>query len=123
MSKIYRVQDAEGRGPWKPGFSQVWATDRPESEIAKLIPIQQDFPNLRQIIENNAGKHFGVGCTSLPQLRHWITEAEYATLLKHGYQCVSLAAEIIAMSDIQCVFCRHRPLFKNVKKVRLYGWN
>ncbi len=75
MSKIYRVQDPEGRGPWKPGFSQVWAT----------------------------------------------TADEYATLLKHGYQCVSLAAEIIAMSDIQCVFCRHRPLFKNVVKVRLYA--
>lgn len=26
--KIYRVQDADGRGPFKPGFSRKWVIDR-----------------------------------------------------------------------------------------------
>ena len=29
-NEIYRVQDAQGRGPWKPGFSHRWVEDRPD---------------------------------------------------------------------------------------------
>jgi len=25
---VYRVQDKEGRGPWRPGFSQIWVETR-----------------------------------------------------------------------------------------------
>lgn len=24
MTRVYRTQDSEGRGPWRPGFSRVW---------------------------------------------------------------------------------------------------
>lgn len=33
---IYRVQDAEGRGPWRPGFSKYWVCDRDDHDV--LIP-------------------------------------------------------------------------------------
>jgi len=25
-AKILRVQDSDGRGPWRPGFSRLWVT-------------------------------------------------------------------------------------------------
>jgi hypothetical protein len=120
--KVYRVQDAEGRGPWRPGFSDKWVEDRTDAEFMRLKPIQDEFPNLDQQLGNMDGKHAGVGCETLAKLRQWFTKSEYETLLGFGYQCVCLNCDrIVATSDIQCVFVRSKPLNKNVRKVRLYG--
>lgn len=120
--KVYRVQDAEGRGPWRPGFSDKWVEDRPESEFMRLKPIQDEFPNLQSQLGDMTGKHAGVGCETLVKLRQWFTRTEYERLVEFGYQCVSINVDRIAVtSDIQCVFVRSKPLTKNVKKVRLYG--
>lgn len=114
---VYRIQDADGRGPWKPGFSQHWSTDKPAEVYEKLQPIMTDFPNLSV----NTNRHIGVGCTSLEQLRMWIWKIEYERLLQHGYQCVKIRADrIAAQSDIQCVFESAQPLKDVGKPVRLY---
>lgn len=120
--KIYRVQDSEGRGPWRPGFSDKWVEDRTDEEFLRLKPIMDDFPNLSSQLGNMTGKHAGVGCETLPKLRQWFTRTEYERLLEFGYQCVCLHVDrIAATSDIQCVFVRSKPLTMNARKVRLYG--
>ncbi len=118
--KIYRVQDAEGRGPWRPGFSQAWIEERPDAELDKLFAIQDEFPNLGSMLRRS-DKHVGVGCKSLSQLRMWFTEKEYQNLLALGFECCALEVDrVVAESEIQCVFARSKPLNKNARKVRLY---
>lgn len=122
-ARVYRVQDVEGRGPWRPGFSRLWVRDR------------DDHDNLRTWVEQFGvgiiprtgwpfGKHFGCACRTLEQLRRWFTAEEYATLQAYGYQAVSMDVQrVLAESDIQLVFQRARPLRAGVEPVELYGPN
>lgn len=121
-SAVFRVQDKDGRGPWKPGFSQRWVEDRPEEEYAALVPWPMQFGDvLRRSI---VGMSLGCGCRSLEQLRRWFTPTEYATLRRFGYCAVKMeAGRILAESDIQCVFERAKPLRDDVEPVELYPPN
>ena len=119
MFTIYRIQDADGRGPWKPGFSHRWVADRPESEYARLVPwIEEMGPVHRNALY---GTHTGCGCRSLEQLRLWFLPVEYKKLLDFGYKAVQLSAgRILGESEIQCVFERAAPLNQDVQEVELY---
>lgn len=115
--KVFRIQDAEGRGPWRPGFSHRWVEDRPDH--ANLHPWMAEFGpvHLRALV----GEHFGCGCMTAEQLRRWFTPSEYSTLLRYGYRCVLVDADrVLAFSDIQCVFTRAKPLALDVTGFELY---
>jgi len=117
--RVYRVQDAFGRGPWKPGFSSQWTEDREPSEYLVLKPIQDEFPTLSLRLRHD--RFYGVGCKSLEQLRRWITKSEYQKLVEFGYQCVSIDADkVVAQSEVQLVFERSKPLSNGCKPARLY---
>ena len=122
MPIVYRIQDLTGRGPFKPGFSHVWVIPRPQHD--KLKPIYEDFPHYRLLLEEALGRgftHFGTGCLSLEQLREWFIEPEYRKLLVLGYRAVKLEVdEILAESDIQCLFARRMPLWMGAEEVKLY---
>ncbi|MCK0507967.1 hypothetical protein [Aromatoleum anaerobium] len=114
---IYRIQDSDGRGPWKPGFSRLWVEDRDDHDL--LIPWYQEFGqvHLRAIV----GMHIGCGCRSEDQLRRWFTQTEYARLVEYGYRAVRMpVGRILAESNIQCVFERAKPLRRDVVPFALY---
>ena len=112
---IYRIQDKHGRGPWKPGFSHRWVQTREDHN--NLHPWYVEFGEL----DFSSFNHCAVGCLSVEQLRRWFSQHEYKTLLKYGYNSVKICVdEIIATSDIQTVFSRKKPLFKDVLKIKLY---
>lgn len=114
---VYRIQDKNGRGPWKPGFSKYWIEPRPDHD--RLIPWYQEFWPIYQ--HATAGMFLGCGCTSEDQLRRWFSPTEYRRLVEFGYQAVRLGVgRILAKSDIQCVFERADPLHKNVSPFNLY---
>ncbi len=117
MITVYRVQDADGRGPWKPGFSHFWVEDRDDHD--SLIPWYHEFgPVHRNAI---VGMSMGCGCRTLEQLRRWFTPTEYARLRAYGYRAVQMdVGRILAESAIQCVFERAKPLRKDVAAVVLY---
>lgn len=117
MNIIYRVQDKDGRGPWKPGFSHKWVKTRPDHD--NLHPWPFEF-NVNDILKN---KNFNMacGCKTIEQLKRWFTEQEYKILKQYGYFAVKLKADkVFAESDIQCVFGCKKPIKKNVKKFKLY---
>lgn len=118
---IMRVQDDEGRGPWRPGFSRLWVHDRPDHDA--LIPWPQQFG--MGIIPRDTwpfGRHFGCGCRTVEQLQRWFTAAEYETLTRYGYRAVRLDVDcILAESDIQLVFQRMRPLRAGAEPFDLYA--
>ena len=114
---IYRIQDKEGRGPWKPGFSKHWIEPRPDHD--NLVPWYAEFGqvHLRAIV----GMRIGCGCTSIDQLQRWFCPVEYQRLVQFGYHAVRMNVDrILAQSEIQCVFERAKRLSKDVSPFVLY---
>lgn len=112
---VYRMQDAKGRGPFKPGFSEFWLGDT--SSRGHLLSVSESFPSLSFPV----GGHLGCGCESEEGLRAWFTEGEYSWLLQFGYKAVKLRVDkVLARDANQVVFQRKRPLYSGVKKFRLY---
>jgi hypothetical protein len=117
VNKIYRIQDKDGRGPWKPGFSHLWVESRLDHE--NLIPCFIEFRNVKNL--SVYGMHLGCGCLTKEQLKRWFTKKEYAKLLGYGYQSVEMeVGRILGKSNIQCVFERSKPLNKDVFSFDLY---
>lgn len=115
--QVVRIQDQQGRGPWKPGFSHVWVEDRADHD--KLVPWFQEmgWVNRKAI----AGMHVGCGCRTVEQLQRWFTPGEYRTLLLYGYRAVTLEiGRVLGESAIQVVFERPRPLREAGKAFDLY---
>jgi hypothetical protein len=120
LETIYRVQDAEGRGPWRPGFSAKWVRYRPDHELLRPW-IEQFGKGILPRIASPVPRHFGCGCRTLEQLRRWIAVDEYAILQHYGYQAVLLEVQaILGESDIQVVFERRWPLSVGGEVVDLY---
>jgi hypothetical protein len=118
---VYRIQDKDGRGPWKPGFSRNWVEDRTDEEYAALPPGGEQFPKLDGMTFL-CGRHYGFGCESLDQLRKWIRRSEYETLRSYGYRACKLYVDrILFRSDVQVVFERSQPLSVSAKSVSLYA--
>lgn len=114
---VYRVQDANGRGPWKPGFSHLWVEDRDDHD--NLIPWYTEFGQVQR--KALSGMTLGTGCRTLAQLQRWFTASEYATLHRYGYRAVKMrVVRLLAESTIQCVFERNKPLAESMEFVSLY---
>lgn len=117
MTIVYRIQDDEGRGPWKPGFSHLWI--EPRADHDNLIPWYREFGDVH--LRAIAGMYMGCACTSVDQLRRWFSPVEYDRLISFGYRAVTMkAGRILAQSDIQCFFERSKPLRKQVCEFDLY---
>ena len=115
---VYRIQDKDGRGPFKPGFAHKWVQDRPDCENLHsfLVEFGWEVLDMRFTWEG-----IGSACRTKQQLRRWFIEKEYRKLKKLGYQAVELeASRVLAESDIQLVFTRSIPLNKNVHPFKLY---
>ena len=112
---IYRIQDDDGRGPWKPGFSEKWTRQEPD------FSLQPWFFTMGPIhLEANIDEFVGCGCLKKDQLKRWISENEYKRLLGFGYKAVELKARVLGEDKNQCVFASQEPLNKNVSVFELY---
>ena len=119
MEVIYRVQDKDGRGPWKPGFSKRWVETREDHD--NLPPWGEEFGLSKVLNQLLCGEHAGSGCRTLDQLRRWFTASEYQTLLVYGYRAVRMEVNrVLAESDKQLVFGRAKPLSEDVIGIELY---
>lgn len=108
---IYRIQDKDGRGPWKPGFSVHWI--EPREGRRRLVPWYAEFGDIH--LQARDGMHIGCACTSVDQLRLWFFPSEYKKLISFGYRAVKMTVDrVLAQSDIQCVFERAKQLRKDV---------
>lgn len=101
---IFRVQDADGRGPWKPGFSSQWM-DRTRPEW--LAPIYDELNihphHLGRLVPR--GMNAGCGCRTMEGLRRWFSRAELRRLSRHGYSVVRIVPDkILAETATQVLF-------------------
>lgn len=115
---VFRIQDSDGRGPWKPGVSRKWVEDRDDHD--NLPPWYYEFGPVHK--KAFTWESVGSACQTIDQLRRWFTPSEYKKLLNLGYQAVKIeASRILAESSIQCVFTvSNKPLNKDFEIVDLY---
>lgn len=106
-SRVFRIQDADGRGPYKPGFSHVWCDDFGAPPPPTWM---HEFPSvLRRMNDETA--HYGTACRSIEQLRKWFTPTELCRLQLLGYHLVVMEVDrVLAESKNQLVFARRKPL-------------
>lgn len=117
MYYVFRVQDENGRGPFKPGFSRNWVIEREDHE--NLQPWFVEFGRVDQ--EVLVGYTSGSACKTIEQLRRWFTKPEYKKLKKLGYKAYKVkVSRVIAESDIQCFVSKPSPFSDGAKVIALY---
>lgn len=108
---LYRVQAADGRGPWRPGFSAHWADANRENFQADIVSA---FGTgwLKKLPHK---WHAGCACRTLDGLLKWFTTLEQSRLESMGYAPVAILVDLIlAENEDQVVFARRDPLSENV---------
>lgn len=111
-TKLFRVQAADGRGPWRPGLSKHWIDDSSMRPLPKDVLAAFGSGWLRKIPH---GWHAGCACRTLGALLEWFTTMEQRRLESMGYTPVSLRPDlIIAENEDQVVFARRLPLSSNI---------
>lgn len=116
MTTVYRVQDKDGRGPFKPGLSHLW-TDTHKSEWLPSWIEEFGVNIVRKAMDE--GRHVGCGCRSVGELKRWFSKAERRRLKRLGYNLVSMKVdEVLAESDIQFMFSRSKPLSDGATSVK-----
>lgn len=114
---IYRIQDENGRGPFKPGFSKNWIQER--EDHFNLVPWIYEFGPVHEDVMSHEVS--GCGCKTIDQLKRWFNEDEYKTLLGYGYKSVKMSVDrVLAESNIQVFFANSRPLQEGVEVFELY---
>ena len=105
--RIYRIQAADGRGPFRPGVTEQWIGEPRWHERPSLM---EEF-DMRDILARVAKRHMGCGFRTPEQLRRWFDADEMAKLAMLGFHAVTMTVdEIIAESRTQLVFARRTPL-------------
>jgi hypothetical protein len=113
----YRVQAADGRGPWRPGFSLEWIdADAPADRLVETVFDLVPLAELRRLPSTMV---YGSACRSYAALMAWFTACERLRLAAHGYFPVRLLADVIvAESDWQLLIGRRRPFTDGASRLR-----
>jgi hypothetical protein len=85
---LVRVQDATGRGPWRPGFSDSWVS---KTRVRFLPPIYSELgmTRFKRIVEQAHTDGLHVGCAvSLRRLHEWFSDDERTALIGFGFRLV-----------------------------------
>lgn len=93
MTHLFRIQDRDGRGPWRPGFSVQWID--PEKDDTLCPPMQVEFQNWQSSIRKAQSRglsHFGCCVSGVRGLHQWFTPAELNRLRGFGFRLVSASA-------------------------------
>lgn len=98
----YRIQDAEGRGPWRPGFSHRWID--PMKDDSLCPPMMMEFPDWRKRVARHPwAVHIGCCVDGMAGVHRWFTPSELARLQGLGFYLVDatgLTPLIIGRSQI-----------------------
>lgn len=112
---IFRYQDDEGRGPFRPGMTDRWLVEHEGKPVGLINGLGID--RLRRHVAAFSTMfpgvefHYGFGCASLDGLFRWFTPGERRTLGQLGYHLVAMKADrVVAGNQNEFLFARRRPL-------------
>mgnify|MGYP007132417123 CR=1 FL=1 len=103
--QFYRVQDSDGRGPFKPGMSDRWR----DPDGRDFPPAQAEF-GLSWREEIPLGWHVGCAVRDIAQAARWFSPWECFRLAALGYRLVSLDGRALRESPHQVIIVRSKPL-------------
>lgn len=99
--RVWRVQDASGRGPYRPGLSERWMDE--QHHVRNEGPLAFRRADLLE--------HSGWGFLSEGAAKRWFSRSERRRLLQLGFELVNLDADLVVVSSArQCLFSRTLPL-------------
>lgn len=108
--RLIRMQDAEGRGPWRPGFSSKWLD---QNSAVPLPPSGfEEVPNLSEIVSaaHERGQHVGFALRK-SKLSAWFNRAELHRLRRLGFFLVDCAdCDVLVETQWQALVGSKRPL-------------
>lgn len=90
MTRVYRIQDADGRGPWRPGFSVKWCDPNFGPGVEDLPPYFVEFGHDLLKRRGLPGEHYGCAVRKPQDLCRWVSATERAKLATLGFNIVSL---------------------------------
>lgn len=109
---LYRIQDASGRGPWRPGFSLKWIDTEKDDSLCP--PMMQDFPEWRRLINRAIDRgylHYGCCVRGMAGVHRWFTPAELSRLRGFGFRLVDASGlTVICESKNQIIAGSRWPL-------------
>jgi len=107
---LFRVQDAEGRGPYRPGFSARWRDKtNPRHPPAWWNELGMGFFEAHNLVD--PALHSGCAFRSIAQLKDWFSPSELRRLDALGFRLVTIRPEaVFAETPTQVVFGVAAPL-------------
>jgi len=107
---VFRIQDSEGRGPYRPGFSNCWTDpngpDTPPWWVELGKPLEEALKGM-----SDPSMHYGCGFDSLAQMHSWFTARELRTLNRLDFRLIKFEPSlIVAHTPRQVVFGHRAPL-------------
>lgn len=115
-AKVFRIQDGEGRGPWRPGFSKMWL-DEDIGDRAELPSWIEEFGTDKATDATNAGLTVFSAVRKIEQIRDWFSDSERQRLNGFGYFLVEVPnAQILHESRHQVLCVRELPLTSGVNR-------
>lgn len=113
LATVYRVQDGQGRGPYRPGLSMQWSdtTDPtiPEEHQLMVSRTAEVLAAMGRL--NQERRHRGFGFLSLRDLWAWFSASERIKLRQLGFRIVKIESVRIEMqSPAEVMFSTARPL-------------
>jgi hypothetical protein len=109
---VYRFQDREGRGPFRPGMSARWRSDLDCGENLPPYFMEMGITPSQASHLFTRGWYGGIGCESRAQLNRWFSRSEQRRLTLLGYRLVEFKPDrIIARTPTQVVFEHRTPLW------------
>lgn len=120
MTRVFRVQHrADGRGPFRPGFSSQWSDDEGHLLRVSRPPWYVEVGDDAIERGGRPGEHFGSAVVTLEALNWWFSSGERARLIDRGFVVACVPdARVIAFSAAQVLFGRSRPLNVGVEVQR-----
>ena len=115
---VYRVQGADGRGPWRPGLSRYWSdpyANKTQADVVTAFGLEwkKEIPK---------GWHCGCACRSFYELLEWFTPPERHRLDAMGYKPAAMYADRIIREDKdQVLFARRLPLSEAAVVIEWHG--
>lgn len=109
--RVFRIQDQDGRGPFKPGFSKYWADSDFAPGMKALPPFMEEFgPDAINRLAMPGERHFGSAVRGVGKLREWFSDAERERLAGLGYYIGAIDhARVLAESENQLLIASRVP--------------
>lgn len=116
---IYRVQDVEGRGPYRPGMTAAWADPHALDTAPWWVELGEPLYVAHKRF-NDPEFHYGCGFDTLEQFRRWFNVKERSALNRLGYRLVTIMPDVILVrTKTQVVFGCRSPLRKASRRISL----